>query len=364
MNEKYKTISPKKWLKLVAGLLCLLLGFSAVTSYIIDPNMYYRKPSYRSFINPRYMNIGIIKNYSFDSAVVGSSMIMNFNMNSFRTKLGWNPIKLTWGAPTASDLGMLMQDAIKYKNPKNILFGLDIFSFDTTPNTHVNIPEFLYDNTPLNDFEYLWGYETWLRFLPIDAIINTSLSLGIKLPQKFMVNSDVDKIGEWKDEFKFGKKYVIKELKGSSMGWIKKQAFSEYWKITTENLKENLLKIIQQDPGCKFYVIFPPYSVLPWTQALAAGCFDNYMKLKSFACKELMRYKNVQIYDFQPIGSIIINLDNYKDPTHYKAEFNEFMLDSIIKGQYKVNNAADVQKNIKELKRLASLHSIKWYVKH
>ena len=363
MNHLDNTINPKKWLKLVAALLGTVLVVSAITSYFLDPSMYYRKPSYRAFINPRYMNIGIIKNYSFDSVIVGSSMIMNSNMESFRKKLGWNPIKLTWGATTAADLGMLTKAAIKYKNPKNIFFSLDIFSFDTVPNTHQNIPEFLYDDTPFNDYKYLLGYETWLRFLPMDALINSSLSLGIKLPQQFMVNSEIDKIGEWKDEFKFGKKYVIKELKGSAMAWIKKETSSQYFKTTTENLDENLIKIIQQDPGCKFNVVFPPYSVLPWTQALATGNLDNYLKFKSVACEKLLKFDNVQVFDFQPIESIITNLDNYKDPTHFKPEFNEFMLDCVISGKYRVRSSVDVQKNVVELKRLASLHSIKWYVK-
>ena len=40
-------------------------------------------------------------------------------------------------------------------------------------------PDYLMDDNPWNDYRYLLGYETWMRFIPIDIALSGAKALEI-----------------------------------------------------------------------------------------------------------------------------------------------------------------------------------------
>lgn len=60
-------------------------------NYIIDPYQQYRKSSYYTFSTkkPRYLNAGLVKNYDYDSLIIGSSMMANFDAKTVENLLGF-----------------------------------------------------------------------------------------------------------------------------------------------------------------------------------------------------------------------------------------------------------------------------------
>ena len=53
----------------------------------------------------------------------------------------------------------------------------------------------------------------------------------------------------------------------------------------------------------------------------------------------------MQVYDFQACADVITNLDLYIDAGHYGPAVNDAMIEAISRGEYRVTDAAQAQKN-------------------
>ncbi len=110
-----------------------------------------------------------------------------------------------------------------------------------------------------------------------------------------------------------------------------------------ENLKKNyynfFLPIIKENSNTEFILFFPPYSYLTYRVLEEKGVLKNYLEFKKFLKKDLLKYKNVKLYDFQNDSSIIYNLELYKDITHYHQKITSKILDYIKENKFLVTNA-------------------------
>ncbi|MBR4851720.1 MAG: hypothetical protein IKU97_06680, partial [Tidjanibacter sp.] len=102
------TKSPaSKWItKFICFLLAMLLFLSAV-AYIVDPFMQFRVKDNAYFLQEWYVSGGLIKNYDYDTLILGSSVTQNFNMDVFRQELGVKPLHVGLGAMTTVELAEL-----------------------------------------------------------------------------------------------------------------------------------------------------------------------------------------------------------------------------------------------------------------
>ena len=79
-------ITAGKWFRnllvLIAGLLVLMMLFV----YFIDPFLYYRSGDHRYWLNSRYVTKGVLEHEDYDTVIIGSSMVQNFRMQSFRDR--------------------------------------------------------------------------------------------------------------------------------------------------------------------------------------------------------------------------------------------------------------------------------------
>ena len=53
------------------------------------------------------------------------------------------------------------------------------------------------------------------------------------------------------------------------------------------------------------------------------------MEIRNYLAKQITKYPNVKLHDFQWDNSITCNFENYKDITHYSKDINTLMLKSI-----------------------------------
>lgn len=100
-------------------------------TYVLDPLQYYRKSTWYSPVftsEQRYQNPGLVRNYSYDTIILGTSMTENFLPSVVGEALGGQAIKLSMRGSTADEQYKIASLALETGKVKKVLWGLDYFA--------------------------------------------------------------------------------------------------------------------------------------------------------------------------------------------------------------------------------------------
>jgi len=336
-----KKLNTYLWTKYLV-LIFLFVNISVVLiNYIIDPYQQYRRATLYTFTvqDQRYLNAGLAKNYDYDSIVVGSSMTENFYSNDVNNILHFKKtIKLPFQGSSIFEEVALMKTAFRYKNVKNILFGLDIYSFsgETIPLSKSSFfPQYLYDKNVFNDLSYVLNFK----------ILKKSFKSLNKPYNKHKVNKELNSIYNWQKLWQksfnvdnvlslYNKRIVDFNTKSKQE---KNKTIKNFrLNILQKNFDTQLLPILQAHPEIHFYIFYPPYSILSYKTMLNESIIYDIIDFKKHIFNTLQSYNNIKIYDFQIADEVVKNLHNYKDVNHYNEDINKWILKQIAKGNYLV----------------------------
>ena len=327
-----RTTLKKPAVKWLFGFLCLVLSILILlgaAAYIIDPYFAYRFRDDTYIISSQFAMPGIIKNADYDTAVLGSSMIQNFDMGSFRDKLGLNAVKFSNGGISQTEIGKLYTLIEQTEKAQNYYICLDLYLFSYLESEDQDrTPEYLADSNSFNDYRYLLGYATWLRFIPVDLAFVALDHLGLTLPEKFERSKKLDYMEDWSLEAVAGRDTVISNYQTGTHTVSSIDLDNLYDRMTGR--VDNFIGNIDFSQG-EYTFFFPPYSALFWYNAESEGYYETYLAVKSYLNEILAEKKNVCVYDFQA-EDFIVDLDNYCDITHYSPDINEWMIDCFVDG--------------------------------
>lgn len=352
-------MTPKKWIITVFSLSTMIFFLMGYIVYWYDPYCYYRIPQNRLIVNNyRFLNAGIIKNAAYDTVVIGSSMVQNFDMNLFREKLNMNPVKLTVGALSIEGVETIYSAVEKRGMAKNIILCIDIPALNREKDELKVYPLYLYDDNKLNDFRYLYGYETWMRLLPLNCLFNFLDYSGYQLPQ-FYGTHDIDNIGAWDQDATYGEEIVLNDY-WKGVNQVSAQGLDDIERRIRNNVDKLIDVLFELDrPGFsdkEYIFFFPPYSVLFWSDATKMGYFDHFQSAKKYAVERLSEHCHVKVFDFQALPEIM-NLNNYKDATHYSAKINDLMIECFA-SYYMIVDSKGIESNIDRLKSMVALFDL------
>jgi len=310
----------------------ILLTISSI-NFIIDPFQQYRKATFYKtiFMKPFYLNAGLIKNYNYDSIIIGSSMTENFIISEVNNILGYrSTIKLPISKGNIVELYTILNSAIKSKKVNNVLYGLDIFSLKDASN---RLPTYLYDYNILNDYLYLFSIDTLKRsfFYPFlqYTIPKTHPRLNYNL--MFQWQHSVPKSD-------FNSTKVLSSFAKNNIDLDKNIDEKQLEKERITNVVKYLIPLVKNNPNINYTFLYPPYSILLYKRMKNIKRLDGFISTKKEIFKLISKYKNVRIYDFQIAKDITYNLNNYKDITHYHQKINTWMLKQIHDNNYLVNS--------------------------
>lgn len=321
----------------ILGILTILIILS-VTTFVIDPYQYYRKAtSYEPVYLPsseRAMIPGLIKNYDYDSAIVGNSMSENFLTPLLKSTMNWNTIKLTMEGATSYELSLIYERLFRENKVKNVITTLDFFTYDKEKlQSGYDMPQYLYNNWHIDDIRYL---------LNIGALKQELDNINKYKGTRY---TDINYAYFWGDLVTYSKDQVIKQFFESidKKDIENKSEFNtKQYNTIINNFNNHLYKYLKNNSEVTFTIIFPPYSVLYWKQLQVLGDLEEYEEAKQYTMNKLLELKNVNIYDFQQDKNIIYELKNYRDIAHYSHEISSFMLYSIKQGNYKVTKESSI----------------------
>lgn len=349
-----KKIQTKKWIIIFCLVTVLVFIGLGVFAYFFDPFYFYsyEKSNYK-FINERMSMIGLIKNYTYDYAIMGSSMTQNFDNTDF---IGYKPLKINKGGMLTEEILLCLNLVNKNHNDVSIFFNIDLFSLLAQKNP-LKIacdyyPKYMVNDYKIDDIKYLLGYTTWMRFIPIDVCTYIISKLGIELPDKFKQICDIDKIGYWYDDYAFGKEVVKKEYKGNYSITSYENVDLKNMKLRVDELIVFLKDILQEEQKITFG--FPPYSALTWYTHYENNSLDLFLVGKQYLISELLKLPNVTIVDLQTLPQII-DLNYYKDASHFDLALQKIYAESVINNINRVENINDILNNKKELLRLLNI---------
>lgn len=321
-------MNTKKW---VISLLCLLvlsvLAF-ALIMFFTDPLLQYgtEQPLFSYYeYNEIYSNPGIAKNYTYDTVLVGTSMIQNTNVDECDELLGCNTVRLPYSGGTTYNMKKILDICFDSPNKiRRVLWELDQFQIlGSSTEPRYPLPEYLYNETYTDDASYL---------LNLDIFYHHTVNnlLGTLQGRKESAERRGDTLfGEFSKESML-RTYSRPPVSSSTV------LFSELKQSVDANLNQNILPLVRENRDTTFTFFFVPFSVLYWDSDLRNGRFDAVMDATLYTIQALLEYKNVEVYFFQDQWEIATNLDHYKDFSHYGPWINSYMTKSIAAGEERV----------------------------
>lgn len=311
-------MTPKRWLLLFIRIVFIALIACVLITYIVDPFFQFRVRDNQYMISPRHCAAGLIKNYDYDTIIIGSSMTQNFNMEQFRTELNCSPLHIGIGGTTDEELLDYISLSNKTAKADTYYICIDIATFKQVSESKAI--DYLLGNDPMSLLQYSTSYESWLRFLPIDVAFTLIKTLGISSLDAYQDNTSVDRFGYWGSEHTYGSEVV---LRGRETGEFKVSD------VDTTDLYNIMVKGIdsffsQLDlSNAEYHFFFPPYSSLFWCDAQEDGYFETYLDAKDYFVERANEF-GATVYDFQA-AELTMDLNNYKDTTHFAPAINDWM---------------------------------------
>lgn len=350
-----KTQSLKKLVIIIVAELLLV----ALVVWFFDPFYQYHAPFFgmNAVLNDRDNQMpGTVRNFDYDSVLVGSSVAENFDSAFLDEVYGCTTLKLIRASGSMADLLYYLEMAEERQNLQNVFWCLDVFAMNASTEVTLygeDTPRYLHTETVFDDLPYLYNKEILLEKIPaMLAFGHQGINTG-----KDAYNWSRDK------EFSAAKAMQAYDRSGVvAEQEVEQKDFPEHRQLIDENISL-LIGQIEAHPEMTFRFIIPPYSMLWWDCAYVNGELAERLYILEETLSALLAYENVEVYFFQDEESIVCNLDNYMDMVHYSPEINQYMLDKMTAEENRVTgeNLREILESMQEFTDRISAEEIYQY---
>lgn len=315
---------------LVNLIIIIAVEFALVAAVVwfFDPFYQYHEPFFgmEAVLNDRDNQMpGTIRNFQYDTLLVGSSVAENFDTDYLDDRYGCKALKVIRASGSAADLLYYVEMAESERELRDIFWCLDIFALDASVEVTLygdDIPRYLHTSTVLDDLPYVFNKE--ILFEKIPAMVVSSKK-GINTGgQAYNWAAD-------KDFSAAGAMCFYDRPAGLEADVVQTDITEEYADTVRKNL-ELLSKQISEHPEIQYHFMIPPYSMLWWDCAWVNGQEEERFYVLEQAIPVLLSFDNAEVFYFQGHDEIICNLDNYMDMIHYSPGINQWMLESVLEG--------------------------------
>lgn len=314
----------RKFIKhlILISISCLLLASLLVI--LFDPFYMYHKPLpfLKAVLEERdYEVMGTLRNFEYDSVILGTSVAENYNNHWFDEAFQVTSVKAMRASGRNSDLLFYLEEAYKHQEISHVFYSVDLFSI-FQPTTHTFEEEdyyYLINNTPFDDFKYLWNKDIILKKIPL------------QLAYSFFLDYDEGESYNWYQEKTFSKEAMMTHYFPLST-FAPMQEASAIDPVVMENILA-LKDMILEHPETEFQLFFPPSSILWWDNEYRSGTLEIKLEAIRLFVTELAPLDNVSIYYYQNDESLIKNLDLYMDSVHFNQTVNKTLVEKIKENQ-------------------------------
>ncbi|MGL5972803.1 MAG: hypothetical protein ACRCZK_03725 [Oscillospiraceae bacterium] len=325
-NIKYKNF----FLKSIISIICIILTL-IITVIIVDPYFQYHKPlnflQYKIY-NERYQNAGIVKNFSYDGLIIGTSVTQNFKSSDMERLFNVNTaVKSPFSGATFKEINEALK--IAFKNNKeiktvvrslehnNILVDKDLYRYQ-------NYPYYLYDNKLSNDINYL---------LNKDVIFNDVIENTIAYSFKNNKTTTFDDYANWSKTRKYGKEAVISKYYRFPMEDRKPSLTEEEKLVIKENVQQNLTSIALENQDTTFYYYYSPLSTLYLDRRNRTGVLAKDFEELLYITELILQVDNIKLFSFFDVYEYTEDYTYYSDTFHYREDMNTQLMERMYNNQ-------------------------------
>ena len=328
----------------------LFLGLGAF-NWIVDPYQFY----HRSYLTPIYVrngriqNPGIIKNFDYDTMILGSSHTMNFTPSNASRIMEGKAIRVALGRGIAKELSLTLEKALRVGKVKTVVLGLDYFAYKTGKDRmhwSYEFPRHLYEETAMTPLLYLGTWDTAVQSVKTLAQQGDtdydnyatfhvkgggfglkSIKLSWRQSQGRRARSLVPTAEQLEGKKKKGKK---KRKQGDVKPTVSKKCLG--------SIEANLVAQVRDNPEIRFILFLPPHSVLYYSSLYcrSPNTLEQYLHFKSVIVEQLAGFANCEIYDFQAAAEITHEFNNYCDIAHYSDDICNLMMGAFGSGEHRL----------------------------
>ena len=337
---------PGKWFKWVVIVVLVLILGAALLAFVVDPHYRYRLPRFYDTVFYEAYAIAprLLKDFDYDTLMLGSSMARNYYIDDIEKAYNGKALKISAAGASSYDLKKLFDTAVEAKGGKlkHIIYLLDVYAVN---KTNCNYKEFenMYDKDHWRDYRYLFGRQTFSSMIYlIKRKMRPKGKRALQAIPNLMFSTEHSKTS-------YSLADVIKSTRVCEKIRHRQTPCRQGY---LEVLKSEVLDMFDKHPEIKFTVIVPPYSLYSYCLSERFGEADGLLKQKTAILKELLKYKNVRVFDFQSDKNIVCNWNYFTDIQHYSSVLARRILNWTVKGQYQLRSGDDIERNEVELRKL------------
>lgn len=328
--------SNKAWGILTLALTAAFVVLLGSCVAVIDPFFHYHKPLaclQYPLNNEWYQNDGIVRNFSYDTLITGTSMTENFKTSECDALFDVNSVKAPYAGASFLQIDTLVRQAIRSQPElKLVIRGLDfnrLLADDVNATfSDVPFPQYLYNSDPFDDVHYVLNKE---------VLLNNALGV-VKYTNEGKTTTTFDAYMNWSTFFFYGKAVLDGEYsrtgKTESVGAPTQEEYDRIFR----NMEQNVVSVARENPNITFYYFITPYSIYYFDSLHQAGTLEKSLLLHEAAIRQMLDVPNIKVFSFLDLYSDIENLDNYKDPFHYGEWMNTAFLHYMKNQEHLVTN--------------------------
>ena len=321
----------KRWTLVTLAACMLLLTACALTVYIIDPFEQYRESSILPLYDQEsYNNPGIAKNYDYNAVILGTSMVEMSNPSVIDACFGVSSVKLPMRGSHTAQMGWQLEHVFATHELDLAILAVDAYSLMGPPDDMEEIYDYLWNDNPLDDVNYLLNRDVLLVKVP-RILKNAGKPLDTKR----------DDMYKWTD-VTFAAQSVYDAIGGPKTQSDMQPADSRIER-STENIERHLEAHIAAHPETTFKIYMPPYSVGYWYLFTRGGLAEQQYRSRARVCELLLEYPNVEIYDFSSRIEWITDLDEYFDYSHHSSAMSDQIMRAMAAGENRVLTVEDMR---------------------
>lgn len=346
--NREEKVHKNKWLKRLLLVLAAQLVLVASIVIVFDPFYQYHAPWFglEAVLNDRDNQMpGTVRNFSYDSVLVGSSVAENFDSDFLDAAYGGETLKIIRASGSVADLLYYLKQAHERQELNQVFWCLDIFALDASTEVTLyddSVPKYLHTRTILDDLPYLFNKEILFEKIPYMLACSWK---GINTGGKAY---------DWSRDKNFSAEATMSNYYREPIGpevEIPQKAVSEKQDLIQANI-QMLLEEIEAHPNVQYRFLVPPYSLIWWDTAYLNGDLEENLYSLEQAFAALIPLENVEVYFFQAEADIVCNLDYYMDMVHYSPDINQYMLDCMVAGDRRLT-AENWQEELERMRELA-----------
>jgi len=326
----------RRWCILVLAATGTVLGLVAAVNATVDPFQQYRLassyPPRFYALHHRWINPGIAMHATYDTALVGSSIMESTPNDVIAGACGGPAVNLSMPAISAAEIRTMLDTVFRTHAPRRVIVVLDFNAFAGTPDERQEsagpLPSYLYDGNVLNDLPYLLS----------GTVLRKSISILLGR-QDEPFRTDANAPWYWADRMHFGRDEVLRGLDLAHLN----ARFSQPPRTLAgmeASFEHNILPILRDHPRTHFDLVWPPYSMLVWMDFAQRGQLDVTFSFKRLVVAATHALANTSVVDLQMHDEITTDLDQYMDIYHFAPAVNRWIIERVCAGHDRVDPAS------------------------